>query len=82
MLSAGVWEHGGRVFRCCFCSGFLCEDDQFEHQASCQVLDSENYKCEYILPSTIIFANSTGTIKLVPPSFNNCVMAQYEGTKL
>ncbi|XP_053616469.1 zinc finger protein 330 homolog [Plodia interpunctella] len=42
----GVWEHGGRVFRCCFCSGFLCEDDQFEHQASCQVLDSENYKCQ------------------------------------
>lgn len=42
----GVWEHGGRVFRCCFCEGFLCEDDQFEHQASCQVLESETYKCE------------------------------------
>lgn len=25
---------------------YLCEDDQFEHQASCQVLESENYKCQ------------------------------------
>jgi len=41
----GVWEHGGRCFICAFCRGFLCEDDQFEHQASCQQLDSENYKC-------------------------------------
>ena len=41
----GVWDHGGRMFKCSFCLGFLCEDDQFEHQASCQVLDSENYKC-------------------------------------
>ncbi|CAF3640098.1 unnamed protein product [Rotaria sp. Silwood1] len=40
-----VWEHGGRVFQCSFCNQFLCEDDQFEHQASCQVLESENYKC-------------------------------------
>lgn len=36
---------GGRVFQCSFCSQFLCEDDQFEHQASCQVLESENFKC-------------------------------------
>ncbi|BFZ15053.1 hypothetical protein BsWGS_18092 [Bradybaena similaris] len=41
----GVWDHGGRLFTCSFCSKFLCEDDQFEHQASCQVLESENYKC-------------------------------------
>ncbi|VDK82076.1 unnamed protein product [Onchocerca ochengi] len=41
----GVWDHGGRIFRCAFCQNFLCEDDQFEHQASCQQLDSENYKC-------------------------------------
>lgn len=41
----GVWDHGGRIFQCSFCSLFLCEDDQFEHQASCQVLESENYKC-------------------------------------
>ncbi|CAF3777626.1 unnamed protein product [Adineta steineri] len=40
-----VWEQGGRVFQCSFCTQFLCEDDQFEHQASCQVLESENYKC-------------------------------------
>ncbi|KAK3573270.1 hypothetical protein QTP86_019236 [Hemibagrus guttatus] len=40
-----VWEHGGRIFRCSFCHNFLCEDDQFEHQASCQVLESETYKC-------------------------------------
>ncbi|XP_037885574.1 zinc finger protein 330 homolog [Glossina fuscipes] len=42
----GVWEHGGRIFKCSYCDGFLCEDDQFEHQASCQVLESENYKCQ------------------------------------
>ncbi|KHN78497.1 Zinc finger protein -like protein [Toxocara canis] len=41
----GVWEHGGRMYRCSYCQKFLCEDDQFEHQASCQQLDSENYKC-------------------------------------
>ncbi|GFS09150.1 zinc finger protein 330 homolog [Elysia marginata] len=41
----GVWEHGGRIFTCSYCSGFLCEDDQFEHQASCQVLEAETYKC-------------------------------------
>ncbi|RUS78015.1 hypothetical protein EGW08_014232 [Elysia chlorotica] len=41
----GVWDHGGRIFTCSFCSEFLCEDDQFEHQASCQVLEAENYKC-------------------------------------
>ncbi|KAI8798631.1 zinc finger protein 330 [Biomphalaria glabrata] len=41
----GVWDHGGRIFTCSYCSKFLCEDDQFEHQASCQVLESENYKC-------------------------------------
>lgn len=41
----GVWEHGGRIFKCSFCMNFLCEDDQFEHQASCQTLDSETYKC-------------------------------------
>uniref|UniRef100_A0A673JMK4 Zinc finger protein 330 n=2 Tax=Sinocyclocheilus rhinocerous TaxID=307959 RepID=A0A673JMK4_9TELE len=40
-----VWEHGGRIFHCSFCHNFLCEDDQFEHQASCQVLEAETYKC-------------------------------------
>eukprot|EP01135_Chromosphaera_perkinsii_P001913 Nk52_evm62s212 gene=Nk52_evmTU62s212 len=40
-----VWSHGGRIFKCCYCRVYLCEDDQFEHQASCQVLDNESYKC-------------------------------------
>jgi len=40
-----VWDHGGRIFKCSFCQKWLCEDDQFEHQASCQQLDSEDYKC-------------------------------------
>ncbi|XP_034244484.1 zinc finger protein 330 homolog [Thrips palmi] len=42
----GVWDHGGRMFQCSFCNNFLCEDDQFEHQASCQVIESENLKCQ------------------------------------
>lgn len=42
----GVWDHGGRVFSCSFCGNYLCEDDQFEHQASCQFLESETLKCQ------------------------------------
>lgn len=42
----GVWEHGGRIFLCSFCKNFLCEDDQFEHQASCQVIEAESLKCQ------------------------------------
>ncbi|KAG8197867.1 hypothetical protein JTE90_024266 [Oedothorax gibbosus] len=42
----GVWDHGGRVFKCSFCDSHLCEDDQFEHQASCQFLESETLKCQ------------------------------------
>ena len=34
------------MFKCSFCDNFLCEDDQFEHQASCQKLESENLKCQ------------------------------------
>lgn len=41
-----VYSHGGRIYKCSFCDSYLCEDDQFEHQASCQVLDSESYKCQ------------------------------------
>ncbi|CAG9537223.1 unnamed protein product [Cercopithifilaria johnstoni] len=41
----GVWEHGGRIYHCAFCQDFLCEDDQFEHQSSCQYLGSESFKC-------------------------------------
>ena len=40
-----VWSHGGRIFKCAFCNCFLCEDDQFEHQASCQKLSRDDYKC-------------------------------------
>uniref|UniRef100_A0A6A7FR04 Zinc finger protein 330 homolog n=2 Tax=Hirondellea gigas TaxID=1518452 RepID=A0A6A7FR04_9CRUS len=40
-----VWSHGGRIFNCHYCHNPLCEDDQFEHQASCQILDQESYKC-------------------------------------
>uniref|UniRef100_A0A8C5RB79 Zinc finger protein 330 n=1 Tax=Leptobrachium leishanense TaxID=445787 RepID=A0A8C5RB79_9ANUR len=40
-----LWEHGGRIFSCSFCYNYLCEDDQFEHQASCQVLEAETFKC-------------------------------------
>ena len=40
-----LWEHGGRLFICSYCRYHICEDDQMEHQASCQVLDSEDYKC-------------------------------------
>jgi len=42
----GVWDHGGRCFTCSFCFKILCEDDQFEHQASCQVVEAENLKCQ------------------------------------
>ncbi|KAJ1521403.1 hypothetical protein ONE63_003077 [Megalurothrips usitatus] len=42
----GVWDHGGRMFQCSFCNNFLCEDDQFEHQASCQVIEAESLKCQ------------------------------------
>ncbi|KAK3100617.1 hypothetical protein FSP39_022669 [Pinctada imbricata] len=41
----GVWDHGGRMFKCSYCNKFLCEDDQFEHQASCQQLESDSFKC-------------------------------------
>jgi len=40
-----VWEHGGRMFKCVTCDHWLCEDDYFEHQASCQRLETETFKC-------------------------------------
>ncbi|CAH8520348.1 unnamed protein product [Heterobilharzia americana] len=49
----GLDSHGGRVFSCAYCNHKLCEDDQFEHQASCQCLEGESFKC----PS----CNKTGT---------------------
>lgn len=42
-----LFSTGGRVFVCSFCASFLCEDDQFEHQAKCQVLESETLKCKF-----------------------------------
>ena len=41
----GIWDHGGRIFGCSFWHNFLCEDDQFEHQDSCQVLEVETFRC-------------------------------------
>ena len=40
-----VWDHGGRIFQCSFYE-LVCKDDQFEHQASCQILEAETYKCQ------------------------------------
>ena len=34
------------MFDCAYCGVCLCEDDQFEHQSSCQYLDAETTKCE------------------------------------
>lgn len=47
MLHVILFSTGGRVFVCSFCASFLCEDDQFEHQAKCQVLESETLKCKF-----------------------------------
>ena len=33
---------------CSYCASYLCEDDQFEHQAKCQVLESETLKCKFL----------------------------------
>lgn len=33
------------MFKCASCENWICEDDQFEHQASCQVLESESNHC-------------------------------------
>lgn len=40
-----IWEHGGKMFTCTTCEHWLCGDDFFEHQASCQRLDGEDFKC-------------------------------------
>jgi hypothetical protein len=39
------WYSGGRFFQCATCHGWLCEDDQAEHQSKCTVLETESYKC-------------------------------------
>ncbi|KAI3380658.1 hypothetical protein SNEBB_002296 [Seison nebaliae] len=43
--SRTVYDHGGRIFQCAYCTESLCEDDQFEHQAMCQRVDGESLKC-------------------------------------
>ena len=58
---------GGRIFRCSFCNSFLCEDDQFEHQASCQKLESEDMKCTMHHISHV-----TGSWAILPPSLQVC----------
>ena len=55
---------GGRVFKCSFCDEYLCEDDQFEHQASCQRLEAESMKCK-ILPSFAYLFCSWSILSLV-----------------
>ena len=35
----------GLFVQCASCDNWICEDDQFEHQASCQVLESESNHC-------------------------------------
>lgn len=41
----GVWAHGGLIYKCGTCRNWLCGDDQMEHQASCEQLQSEDFKC-------------------------------------
>lgn len=40
------WDLSCQMYKCGFCDLFLCEDDQLQHQAQCQVLDSPDYKCK------------------------------------
>lgn len=54
---------GGRIFACSFCHDFLCEDDQFEHQASCQVLEAETFKCKLVIQSPF---HHSQTLYLLP----------------
>ena len=51
LLVGGQLFVGGRVYQCSFCNTFLCEDDQFEHQASCQRLEAESFKCNTCSPA-------------------------------
>lgn len=53
------YHTGGRVYTCSFCDAYLCEDDQFEHQASCQILEAETTKCKSILLHLFCFFNSS-----------------------
>lgn len=58
---------GGRIFACSFCHDFLCEDDQFEHQASCQVLEAETFKCKLVIHSLFHHSQADSTCFLCAP---------------
>ena len=40
-----VWHHGGKMFQCNICGKWCCQDDHFEHQAMCQTLEGDSFKC-------------------------------------
>lgn len=33
------------MYQCNICGKWNCQDDQFEHQAMCQTLEGESFKC-------------------------------------
>ena len=45
------------MFKCAYCENHICEDDQFEHQASCQKIDSESLKCMSYMLNFIVDTN-------------------------
>jgi hypothetical protein len=49
------------MFKCGFCQKWLCEDDQFEHQAQCQTLESDSYKCPSLPPHSYFLPTYTVT---------------------
>lgn len=58
---------GGQVFRCATCRLWLCQDDQFQHQAMCQTLDQETFKCTArsgALPALILTCASLMPLRL------------------
>lgn len=68
---------GGRIFACSFCHDFLCEDDQFEHQASCQVLEAETFKCKLVIHSP--FHRSQADSLLASSVLQNTVHLPFPG---
>ena len=33
------------MYQCNICGKWCCQDDQFEHQAMCQTLEGDSFKC-------------------------------------
>ena len=61
------------MFKCSFCDTFLCEDDQFEHQASCQRLEAESFKCKPIeinVFSVVLYRLGVGLRRPSSPKFS------------